>query len=98
VHDNRDEDGHEFSDLLLKSDGQTLKQRVESQGHYQQDGAEGRVVEDVCAVTVSVVLVLKINGKAFKNRVSRIIKYAKKLIEVTSQRKFKKLQFIQWKN
>ncbi len=98
MHDNRDEDGHEFSDLLLKSDGQTLKQRVESQGHYQQDGSEGRVVEDVCAVTVSVVLVLKINGKAFKNRVSRIKKYAKKLIEVTSQRKFKKLQFIQWKN
>jgi hypothetical protein len=83
VHDNRDEDGHEFSDLLLKSDGQTLKQRVESEGHYQQDGAEGRVVEDVGAVTVSVVLVLKINGKAFKNRVSRIIKYAKKLIEAT---------------
>ena len=98
MHDDRDEDGHEFSDLLLKSDGQTLKQRVESQGHYQQDGSEGRVVEDVCAVTVSVVLVLKINGKAFKNRVSRIKKYAKKLIEVTSQRKFKKLQFIQWKN
>ena len=58
-----DEDGHELSQLLLESDRQAFEERVEGQGHNQEDSPKGRVVEDVRAVTV---LVLKCDNGYMK--------------------------------
>ena len=58
-----DEDGHKFSELLLESDRQAFEERVEGQGHNQEDSPKGRVVEDVRAVTV---LVLKCDNSFMK--------------------------------
>ena len=54
VDNDCDEDGHEFSKLLLKSDSQAFKERVKGQGHDEENSPEGRVVEDVRAVAVLV--------------------------------------------
>jgi hypothetical protein len=56
VHYDGDEDGHELAQLLLQPDGQALEQGVEGECDDQEDGAQGRVVEEVGAVAVAVVL------------------------------------------